>query len=151
MSTTMRTPIMGAPRRRPSPRKIDPRKYGRLLRESLPGSIETEEEYDRTLAAVERLMDKDEEDMTPEEGRLLELLAILVEDYDDRHYQLPKSDPHKMLKYLLEEKGLKPRDLWTVLGSKSRVSEILSGKRGISKAQAKKLAAFLHVPVDLLI
>src|SRR6266404_1732968 len=140
MTMTMRAPIAPTGKRL-SRRQFDPRKYARLLRKSLPGSIQTEVEYNRPLATIERLMDEDEEDMTPEEGRLLELLSILVEDYDDRNFQLPKSEPHKMLKYLLEERGLKPRDLWPVLGLKSRVSEILSGKRGISKAQAKKLAA----------
>jgi HTH-type transcriptional regulator/antitoxin HigA len=53
-----------------------------------------------------------------------------------------------MLAYLLKEKDMKPADLWTVL-PKSRVSEILNGKRGISKAQAKQLAELFRVPVDL--
>jgi HTH-type transcriptional regulator/antitoxin HigA len=56
-----------------------------------------------------------------------------------------------MLKHLLEEHELKPRDLWPVIGSKSRVSEILAGKRSISKDHAKKLAAFFRVPVDLFV
>jgi HTH-type transcriptional regulator/antitoxin HigA len=56
-----------------------------------------------------------------------------------------------MLAFLLEQRGLEPHDLWAVVGSKSRVSEMLSGKRAISKAQAKKLAAFFHVPLDLFI
>jgi len=52
---------------------------------------------------------------------------------------------------LLEQRGLAPKDLWAVIGSKSRVSEILAGKRSISKAQAKKLAVFFHAGVDLFI
>ena len=56
----------------------------------------------------------------------------------------------KMLAYLLEEKGLKPSDLWSIL-PKSRVSEILRGKRSISKQQAKKLAEFFHVPTELFL
>jgi len=55
-----------------------------------------------------------------------------------------------MLAYLLEEKGMKASDLWTVL-PKSRVSEILNGKRGISKTQARQLADLFHVPVDLFL
>jgi HTH-type transcriptional regulator / antitoxin HigA len=51
----------------------------------------------------------------------------------------------------MEQRHLEPHDLWPVLGSKSRVSEILSGKRGVSKAQAKKLARFFRVSADLLI
>jgi HTH-type transcriptional regulator/antitoxin HigA len=56
-----------------------------------------------------------------------------------------------MVKYLLEEKNLRPKDLWPVLGSKSRVSEILSGKRAVSKEQARKLARFFHVSAELFI
>ena len=56
-----------------------------------------------------------------------------------------------MLAFLLEQRGLEPHDLWPVLGSKSRVSEILSGKRAISKAQARRLADFFHVAVGLFI
>ena len=56
-----------------------------------------------------------------------------------------------MVAFLLEQRGLEPHDLWPVLGSKSRVSEILSGKRAISKSQARKLASFFHVPVDVFI
>ena len=55
-----------------------------------------------------------------------------------------------MLSYLLQEKGLKPSDLWATL-PKSRVSEILNGKRGISKAQAKQLAELFRVPVELFL
>ena len=55
-----------------------------------------------------------------------------------------------MLAYLLEEKKMKPSDLWAVL-PKSRVSEILNGKRGISKAQARQLSELLRVPIDLLL
>lgn len=130
---------------------IDERKYVRLLGKTVPVVIETEEERERMLAAIEELMDKDDDEITPEDGRLLRLLAILVEDYEDRDIKLPKRKPHKMLKYLLAEKGLKPSDLWSVIGLKSRVSEILAGKRSSSKDQAKKLAAFLHVPADLFI
>jgi HTH-type transcriptional regulator/antitoxin HigA len=131
--------------------KIDERKYVRLLGKTVPVVIETKEEYERMLAGIEDLMDRDDKDITPEDGRLLKLLAMLVQEYEDRNVELPKSKPHKMLKYLLEERGLNPIDLWPIVGLKSRVSEILAGKRSISKHQAKKLAAFLHVPVDLFI
>ncbi len=134
-----------------SPTVIDERKYSRLLEKTLPVVIETEAEYERMLAAIEELMDRDDDGMTPENGRLLKLLAMLVEEYEDRNYPLPPCKPHRMLKHLMDERGLKPRDLWNIIGLKSRVSEILSGKRAISKDQAKKLAAFFRVPVDLFI
>ena len=95
-------------------------------------------------------MEKPDDETSEEEGRLLEMLSILIDEYENRAHPLPKAEPHKMLAYLLEEKGMKPSDLWTVL-PKSRVSEILSGKRSISKAQVKQLAGLLRVPVDLLL
>ncbi|MFN0104712.1 MAG: type II toxin-antitoxin system HigA family antitoxin [Bryobacteraceae bacterium] len=88
--------------------------------------------------------------MSEEEGRLLELLGILIDEYENRAHPLPKAKPHKMLAYLLEEKTMKPSDLWTVLPT-SRVSEILNCKRSISKAQAKRLAELFRVPVDLFV
>ena len=129
---------------------LDERQYRKLLDVTLPVAIRTEAEYHRLLSAAATLMDKREDEMSEEEGRLLELLGILIDEYENRAHPLPKAKPHKMLAYLLEEKNMKPSDLWTVL-PKSRVSEILNGKRGISKAQAKLLAELLRVPVDLFV
>ena len=95
-------------------------------------------------------MEKPEDEISEEEGRLLELLSILIDEYESRAHPLPTAEPHKMLAYLLDEKGVKPSDLWTVL-PKSRVPEILSGKRGIGKAQARHLADVLRVPIDLFV
>lgn len=129
---------------------LDERKYEKLLAEALPVVIQTGEEYHRLLHAARELIEKPEEDLTAEEARLLDLLGVLIEEYEDRAHPLPRAKPHKMLAYLLEENGMKPSDLWTVL-PKSRVSEILSGKRGISKPQAKQLAERFRVPVDLFL
>ena len=129
---------------------LDVSKYRRLLKDTLPLAIHDEAEYQRLLHAAGRLMEKADEETTEEEGRLLEMLSMLIEEYEDRVHPLPKAEPHKMLNHLLLEKQLKPSDLWAVL-PKSRVSEILNGKRGISKAQAKRLAELLHVPVDLFL
>jgi HTH-type transcriptional regulator/antitoxin HigA len=129
---------------------LDERKYRELLDETLPVVIRTGEEHQRLLRAAAELMEKPEPAITEEEGRLLEMLGMLIEEYEDRVHPLPKAEPHKMLNHLLQEKQLKPSDLWDIL-PKSRVSEILSGKRGISKAQAKRLAEMLRVPVDLFL
>jgi HTH-type transcriptional regulator / antitoxin HigA len=125
--------------------------YGELLAKVQPHPIKDEREYDRLVAEVERLMNRGEQSLSAEETSLLEMLSILIEEYDRNHYPLAPSQPHKTLAFLLEQRGLKPHDLWPVLGSKSRVSEILAGKRDISKEQAKKLAEFFHVSVDLFI
>lgn len=129
---------------------LDERQYRKLLEEALPVAISTEDEYHRLLASAAALMEKPEDQISAEEGRLLELLSILIEEYENRAHPLPKAKPHKMLAHLLKEKGMKPSDLWSVL-PKSRVSEILHGKRGISKTQAKQLAELLRVPVDLFV
>ena len=115
-----------------------------------PAAIRTEKEYRRLLDAAAALMEKPEDGISEEEGRFLELLSILIEEYENRAHPLPKAEPHKMLAYLLEEKGMKASDLWPVL-PKSRVSEILNGKRGISKTQARQLADLFRVPVDLFV
>jgi len=130
---------------------LDTKRYGRLLAKALPTVIKSENENERMLAAIEELMEKGEDRLTPEEDALLELLVDLVHDFEEKRYPLPSSPPHKMVAFLLEQRGLTAKDLWSVLGSKSRVSEILSGKRAVSKDQAKALAAFFHVGVELFI
>lgn len=129
---------------------LNERKYSNLLGKALPVVIRTDEEYARTMSMIDGLMQKSEQDLTEEEGRLLELLTVLAEEYEDRVNPLPRGKPHRMLGHLLEETGKKPSDLWQIL-PKSRVSEILNGKRSISKAQAKRLAEFFSVPVDLFL
>jgi HTH-type transcriptional regulator/antitoxin HigA len=132
---------------------IDLKRYGRLLAKAAPCVIATEEEHERALTTVESLMKKGERNMTPEEDALLDLLTNLIRDYAATAYPpRAKSRPHQMMvAFLLEQSDLKPSDLWPIIGSKGRVSEILTGKRSISKEQAKKLAAFFHVRADLFI
>ena len=130
---------------------LDQKRYGRLLAETRPAIIKSEEENDRLLACIEGLMGKGENNLTTEEETLLELLVDLVHDYERKQYPLPAIPPHRMVSYLLEQQGLKPSHLWPVLGSKSRVSELLAGKRAIGKEQAKKLAAFFRKSVELFI
>jgi HTH-type transcriptional regulator/antitoxin HigA len=131
---------------------IDLKRYGRLLAKATPCVITTEEEHERALATVESLMEKGERKMTPEEDALLDLLTNLIRDYEATAYPpRAKSRPQQIVAVLLEQRDLKPSDLWPIIGSKGRVSEILTGKRSISKEQAKKLAAFFHVRADLFI
>ena len=131
---------------------IDAKRYARLLAKAAPRVIKTEQENDRALAMVESLMEKGERNMTPEESELLDLLTNLIRDYEAKvRPPRGKTKPHEMVAFLLEQRGLAPKDLWHVVGSKSRVSEILAGKRSMTKEQAKKLAEFFHVGVGLFI
>jgi HTH-type transcriptional regulator/antitoxin HigA len=111
--------------------------YGRLLARTLPKVIESEAEYEHLLEEVNRLMSKGEDHLTPEENALLELLFTLIEKFEEGRFELYASTPRGILLELMEARQAKPRDLWSVLGSKSVTSEVLSGKRSISKAQAK--------------
>lgn len=74
----------------------------------------------------------------------------MIQDYDDK-IELPELPPHKMVQFLMEHRGLKQADLVPVIGTRAQVSDLVNGKRGISKAQAKKLAAFFRVSVELFI
>ena len=130
---------------------LDLKRYGRLLARALPTVIKSEAENDRLLAIVESLLEKGEDRLSAEEDALLELLTGLIHDFESRAYAVGKSEPHKMVAFLLERRGMKASDLWAVVGSKGRVSEILSGKRAISKEQAKKLASFFRVRAELFI
>jgi HTH-type transcriptional regulator/antitoxin HigA len=130
---------------------VDPKKYARLANRIVVKAIETEEEYDHVVTAVRQLIDKGEDRLSPEESALLETMAILVQAYDDRHHPLPAVAPNEMLAYLMETSGRTAKDLLPVLGTRGRVSEVLSGKRSISKEQAKKLASLFKVTVDILI
>jgi HTH-type transcriptional regulator/antitoxin HigA len=114
-------------------------------------AIETEDEYDAMIAAVRRLMAKGEDRLSAEESALLETMAILIEAYDERHFRLPEVPGNEMLAYVMETSGRKPKDLLPIFGTRGRVSEVLSGKRSISKEQAKELAAFFKVAADVFI
>lgn len=131
-------------------RNIDPTRYKRLLSQTMPVVIESEQENERMLSVVEKLMDKGE-NLSPEEEKLLKLFARLIEDFENRYYHPKEAEPLEVLQHLMEARGLKQTHLWEVFGSKGIASEVLSGKRGISKTQAKALANYFHVAADLFI
>lgn len=131
-------------------RKIDPARYKRLLSRAMPVVIETEKENARMLAIVERLMKKGE-NLSPEEEKLLQLLARLIEDFELKFYFPEEAAPLEVLHHLMEARGVKQSQLWEIFGSKGIASEVLNGKRGISKTNARALANFFHVPADLFV
>jgi HTH-type transcriptional regulator / antitoxin HigA len=123
--------------------------YAELLAKSLPRPIRTETEHAQLTASLIALDERD--DLSPEEDALAEVLTLLIEDYEEKHHPLPHVSPSASLNALMEERGLKHKDIWPVLGNKGAATEVLSGRRSISKAQAKRLAEFFHVPIDLFI
>ena len=131
-------------------KEIDRKKYAKLLARTLPAVIETEEENERFLEEVEKLIDKGEK-RSPEEDKLLELMTTLVEDFEGKHYPVPDAPPHEVLRELMRSRGLRQRDLLGIFGSDGIASEVVNGKRNISRTQAKALAEFFRVPVDLFV
>lgn len=130
---------------------IDEKKYGKLLARALPSVLENEEEHARLLAETEKLIDKGDS-RTPEEDRVLKLLAHLIQEFEDKRYPVGESStPTSVLNSLMEQRSLTHKDVWRLFGSKGIASEVINGKRDISKAHAKALAEFFNVPVDLFL
>jgi HTH-type transcriptional regulator/antitoxin HigA len=129
--------------------QINEARYAKLLAKTLPRPIRTEKENQRMTELLLKLDER--EDLTVEEEQLAEMLAILIEDFEAKHCPLAPVLPHEALKELMEERGLRHSDISVVLGNKGVTSEILNGKRSVSKTQAKKLAEFFRVPVELFI
>jgi HTH-type transcriptional regulator / antitoxin HigA len=123
--------------------------YAELLAKSLPRPIRSETERARVAETLLALDDRD--DLSPEEEALAEVLTLLIEDYEEQAYPLPQVSPNESLKALMLERRLKHKDIWPVLGNKGAATEVLSGRRSISKTQARRLAEFFHVPIDLFI
>jgi HTH-type transcriptional regulator/antitoxin HigA len=131
-------------------RALDPVVYGKLLAAELPRPIQNDRDFERMAARLEEL-DFAQRKLTAEEKALREILAALVEVYNEEHHRIPDQPPFEIVKHLMEQRGLKQADLVPVLGSRAQVSDLVNGKRGISKAQAKALAEYFSVSAELFI
>ncbi len=124
--------------------------YGKLLARALPRVIETTKENERMIAELEKL-DTRGRPLTPEEDQLAQLMTVLIKQFEAAHYPLGHAKPVEALRVLMQDRALRQRDLIPIFGSSSVVSDVLNEKRSISKAHARKLAEFFHVPVSLFI
>ncbi|HGB4679314.1 TPA: type II toxin-antitoxin system HigA family antitoxin, partial [Salmonella enterica subsp. enterica serovar Waycross] len=115
-----------------------------------PRVIRTEEQYHQYLSEVERLLSLD---LAPgsEESERLELLTVLIEDYENSNYAITPVNPLDAIKFRMEEKGLRQVDLAPYFGTKSRVSEVLSGKRPLTVAMIKALSVGLGIAPQTLL
>jgi HTH-type transcriptional regulator/antitoxin HigA len=126
--------------------------YARLLTKYQPKVIETEQEYRQALTVVEYFVFK--KDRTLEELALYDLAIVLVKEYESKICPMDdwrSQSPTEMLQYLLETSGKKQSDLVGIIGSSGIVSEVVNGKRSISKSQAKKLGEMFQVSPSLFI
>ena len=109
--------------------------------------IKNEEDYSQTLSYIESLMDAKQN--TPQMDEL-EVLTTLVEAYEEQHYKIDVPDPIEAIKFRMEQEGLKQKDLVTIVGSKSRVSEIFNRKRKLTIEMIINLHKQLHIHVESL-
>jgi HTH-type transcriptional regulator/antitoxin HigA len=129
---------------------IDEAAYGKLLARALPRVIKTQAENERIIAELERL-DTRGRPLAPEEEDLADLMTLLIRQFEESRYPLGHAEPIEALRVLMEDRGIRQRDLIPVFGSSSVVSDVVNGKRSISKAHARKLAEHFHVPASLFI
>jgi HTH-type transcriptional regulator / antitoxin HigA len=121
--------------------------YGKLLAKALPKVIQSEKENDRCMKTLLALEQKNT--LTPEEKDLADLLTLLIEDFEEKRYQLPKASPLEAITFLMDQHGLKQKDLVDVFGTPSIVSEVLSGKRDLNKEHISRLSKRFRVSPEL--
>ena len=109
--------------------------------------IKNEEDYTQALEHIESLMDAKPNTQQMDE---LDVMTTLVEAYEEQHYKIEAPDPIAAIKFRMEQEGLKQKDLVTIIGSKSRVSEILNKKRKLTIEMIRNLHKQLHIPVESL-
>ena len=110
--------------------------------------IHTEDDYQKTLERIEEIFDAKP---GSKDGDELEILGILVDEYEKKHFPIGAPKPVEAIKFRMDQLGLEQKDLAKILGSKSRASEILSGKRSLSLRQIKLLYKKLGIPAEILI
>jgi len=110
--------------------------------------IRTEAEYEAALARIEELMDAVAG--TPE-GEDLDLFSLLVWHYEQKHYPIGMPTPLEAIEFFMDQNNLTNADMVQYLGSPSKVSEVLSGKRALSKTMIRKLVGDLGIPAEVLL
>lgn len=112
--------------------------------------IKNNTQYEASLARIYSLLQKEIKPNTNESDEL-EILSILVKEYENKHYPVPAPNPLEAIRFRLEQMNMSESELATILGYRSRKSEILSGKRKLSLSMIRKLHETLHIPANVLI
>lgn len=110
--------------------------------------IRTEQDYQN---ALKRLSEIFEAKADSPEGEELEILSVLIEHYENKHFPIELPDPVEAIKFRMEQMNLKQKDLASLIGFKSRVSEVLNRKRKLNLEMIRKLSRSLNIPTDVLI
>lgn len=110
--------------------------------------IRTEADYDQAVARITQLMGAKPGTAAGDE---LDVLATLVDAYETRHFPMRTPEPISVIKFQMEQQGLTRKDLEPMIGSRARVSEVLTGRRALTLPMIRRLHNGLHIPVDLLV
>ncbi len=110
--------------------------------------IKTEAEYEEALEKMEKLFDAK---LNTPRGESLELLGILVEQYEEQHYKIEPPHPIEAIKFRMEQMGLDQKDLVDCFGDKSKVSEVLNFKRKLNLGYIRKLHEKLNISLEVLV
>jgi HTH-type transcriptional regulator / antitoxin HigA len=124
--------------------------YAALLSSALPAVIRSEAENQRYLALLEDLDNKGNK-MTVAERRITELLTLLIEDFEEKHYAFKQASPVDVLNELMLANNLKQKDLLDVFGTPSIVSEVLHGKRRLTTEHIRRLSRRFQVSPEIFI
>lgn len=110
--------------------------------------IRNDKDYEAALVEVERLWGAK---LGTPRGDRLDVLATLIEAYEDEHFPMDPTDPIEAIKFRMEQQGLTRKDLEGIIGSRTRISEVLGRKRSLSIAMIRRLHEKLGIPADVLI
>lgn len=113
-------------------------------------TLRDEAEYQAALLAVRPYFD-DEPDRDTPEAQNFDALTLLIEDYERRHYPIPRAGPVEVLKFVMETNHYSRADLIEVIGSKARVSDLLNGRREINLDQIRRISRAWHIPAGALL
>jgi HTH-type transcriptional regulator / antitoxin HigA len=122
--------------------------YASLLTTTLPSVIRTEAENERYIARLEELDGKGSR-LSAAERRMAQLLTLLIEDFEEKHYALRASSPVDVLRELILANNLKQKDLLDVFGTPSIISEVLHGKRQLTTEHIRRLSRRFHVSPEV--
>jgi HTH-type transcriptional regulator/antitoxin HigA len=112
--------------------------------------LRTEADYDWALSEIETYFRKEPVHGTPQADKF-DVLAALISEYERRHWPIDPPDPSAAIRARMEQAGYTQADLARLLGSRSRASEILAGRRGLTMERARRLHAEWHIPAEALI
>ncbi len=122
--------------------------YASLLTSTMPSVIRSEAENERYIALLEEL-DRKGNRVSAAERRMAELLTLLIEDFEEKHYTLKAAGPVDVLNELMMANNLKQKDLLEVFGTPSIVSEVLRGKRKLTTEHIRRLSRRFHVSPEV--